>query len=179
MNTICIRPKLYLLIALGLAAFVSPPDLLAIHTPDKTLKFYHTHTGKSLEVTFSRGQEYDPAALRAVNAFLKDFRNGEAIPMDPALLDWLYDLRESLDSDGTYEVISAYRSPQTNNMLRNKSSGVARRSQHLLGKAIDVRLDDVPVGSLHKAALQMQRGGVGYYPASKFVHLDTGRVRRW
>ncbi len=167
-----------LVFAATLSFFVSPSDLFAIG-PDKTLKFYHTHTGKHLQVTYARGGTYDRAALLRVNAFLKDFRNGDEIVMDPALLDWLYDLQQSLGSDGTYEVISAYRSPLTNEMLRRKSNGVASKSQHLLGKAIDVRLDDVDVGALHKAALNMQRGGVGFYPGSRFVHLDTGRVRRW
>ena len=172
--------KVYaVVLAAMLSLFVSPSDLFAINTPDKTLSFYHTHTGKHLQVTYARSGMYDRGALLQVNAFLKDFRNGDEIVMDPALLDWLYDLQQSLGSDGTYEVISAYRSPLTNEMLRGKSNGVARKSQHLLGKAIDVRLDDVDVGDLHRAALNMQRGGVGFYPNSRFVHLDTGRVRRW
>ena len=95
------------------------------------------------------------------------------------MLDFLYDLQRTLNSSGTFEVISAYRSPQTNEILRSRSKGVARRSQHLLGKAIDVRLDDVALKKLRDTAIEMQRGGVGYYPQSNFVHLDTGRVRRW
>ncbi len=101
--------------------------------------------------------------------------------MDPALLDVIYDVRESLGSKGTYQIISAYRSPETNEMLRNRSasSGVARKSQHVLGKAIDVRLEGVRTADLRDAAIRLQRGGVGYYEKSDFVHMDTGRVRRW
>jgi len=91
----------------------------------------------------------------------------------------MYDIRATLGGDGTYEVISAYRSPATNDMLRRRSGGVARNSQHLLGKAIDVRLTDVELSQLRDTALTMQRGGVGYYASSDFVHIDTGRVRRW
>ena len=99
--------------------------------------------------------------------------------MDPHLLDLMYDLRESLGSDGTYEVISAYRSLKTNEMLRNRSGGVANNSQHLYGKAIDIRLTDVDLLRVRDTAITMQRGGVGYYASSNFVHIDTGRVRRW
>ncbi len=145
----------------------------------KTLTFYHTHTGDRLHVTFAQGDTYDTAALEAINGFLKDFRNGEKIAIDPALLDFLYDLQRTLNSSGTFEVISAYRSPQTNEILRSRNNGVARSSQHLLGKAIDVRLDDVELKKLRDTAIEMRRGGVGYYPKSNFVHLDSGRVRRW
>ena len=117
--------------------------------------------------------------MESISDFLKDFRNGEKIAIDPALLEFLYDLQRTLGSTGTFEVISAYRSPQTNEMLRSRSNGVARRSQHLLGKAIDVRLDDVDLATLRDTAIAMKRGGVGYYPRSNFVHLDAGRVRRW
>jgi len=114
-----------------------------------------------------------------VNAFLADFRTGDAIEMDRELLDLIYDVRLSLGSEASFEVISAYRSPKTNEMLRGQSSGVAKNSQHLLGKAIDVRLRGVPTAQLRDAAIELQRGGVGYYKDSDFVHMDTGRVRRW
>ncbi len=147
----------------------------------RELSFYHTHTGKHLNVVYWRNGDYVDSALDDINAFLSDFRTGDEVEMDPQLLDLIYDVRESLGSDGTYQIISAYRSPRTNEMLRGRSaaSGVARKSQHLLGKAIDVRLDDVPTAELRDAALRLQRGGVGYYEASDFVHMDTGRVRRW
>ena len=104
---------------------------------------------------------------------------GQLGAIDPELLDLLYDLRNELDSEGTFEVISAYRSPKTNEMLRANSSGVAKNSQHLRGTAIDIRLRGTRTNKLRDAAWEMQRGGVGYYEMSDFVHVDTGRVRRW
>ncbi len=155
-----------------------PLDALAVDE-QKRLVFFHTHTGKSLDVVFAVGDEPIPAALNQINDFLADFRNGEVIEIDPELLHLLYDIQQSLGSSGRYEVISAFRSPQTNEMLREQGRGVARKSQHILGTAIDVRLSDVELRDLRDAALAQQRGGVGYYPRSNFVHIDTGRVRQW
>lgn len=132
-----------------------------------------------MKVVFKRGGEYVPDALTEINSFLSDFRTGDITEIDPELLDLIFDIRQELDSTGAYEVISAYRSPKTNDMLRGRSSGVAKNSQHLLGKAIDVRLADVKLADLRDKAIAMQRGGVGYYASSNFVHIDTGRVRRW
>jgi len=146
---------------------------------ERTLSFYHTHTQESLTVTFVVDGEFVDSALHEINGFLADFRTGDTIEMDPEMLNFIYDVRESLRNDGVYEVISAYRSPATNDKLRERSSGVARNSQHLLGKAIDVRLRGVDTAELRDAALALKRGGVGYYRASDFVHMDTGRVRRW
>ena len=150
-------------------------------TDERELSFYHTHTGKRLNVVYWQDGDYVDSALEQVNRFLSDFRTGDRVEMDPALLDVIYDVRESLGSKGTYQIISAYRSPETNEMLRNRSasSGVARRSQHVLGKAIDVRLEGVRTADLRDAAIRLQRGGVGYYEKSDFVHMDTGRIRRW
>ena len=145
----------------------------------RQLSFYHTHTQRNLQVTYAIGGEYVDSALAEINVFLADFRNGEQLVIDPALLDLIYDVRESLGGSGAFEVISAYRSPATNEMLRSKSSGVAKNSQHLLGSAIDVRLRGVSTVALRDAAISLQRGGVGYYQSSDFVHIDTGRVRRW
>jgi len=146
---------------------------------ERRLDFYHTHTGKRLDVAYKRNGEYVPEALKNINAFLSDFRTGDSIEMDPKLLDLIFDLRQELGGDGTYEVISAYRSPKTNEMLRGRSNGVAKNSQHLLGKAIDVRLTGVESAKLRDTAIAMQRGGVGYYASPDFVHIDTGRARRW
>lgn len=148
---------------------------------ERQLSFYHTHTGKRLDVVYSRDGAYVPSALEEINHFLFDFRTGDKAEMDPELLDLIYDVREALGSDGVYQVVSAYRSPKTNEMLRGRSqkSGVAKNSQHLLGKAIDVRLEGITTATLRDKAISMQRGGVGYYEASDFVHMDTGRVRRW
>ena len=148
-------------------------------TDERQLSFYHTHTSESLTVTYYRDGEYVPSALADLNHFLRDFRTDDAVNMDPAVFDILYDIQIASGSVGTYQIISAYRSPATNEMLRGKSNGVARKSQHLLGRAIDVRLTDLDTAELRDVALSLQRGGVGYYSKSDFVHVDTGRVRQW
>jgi len=132
---------------------------------ERALSFYHTHTRQQLDVVYFKDGEYVDEALEDVNRFLSDFRTGDIAEIDPTLLDLIYDVRDSLGSDGTYQIISAYRSSKTNEMLRTRSasSGVARKSQHILGKAIDVRLVGVKTTQLRDAAIRMQRGGVGYY----------------
>lgn len=167
-----------LLAAMLIGGFVGPVSS-ASSSGQRQLSFYHTHTHRNLRVTYAIGGEYVESALAEINVFLADFRNGEQLVIDPALLDLIYDVRESLGGTGAFEVISAYRSPGTNEMLRSKSSGVAKNSQHLLGNAIDVRLRGVSTVALRDAAISLQRGGVGYYQSSDFVHIDTGRVRRW
>jgi uncharacterized protein YcbK (DUF882 family) len=157
-----------------------PLSLNRAATPEeRSLSFFHTHTGESLDIVYARDGGYLAPALDRINAFLGDFRTDDVGVMDPALLDILHDLREALDSEETYEIISAYRSPATNEMLRSQSTGVAQDSQHLRGKAIDVRLRGTPTSRLRDAAMEMGRGGVGYYADSDFVHIDTGRVRSW
>ncbi len=146
---------------------------------DRSLSFQHTHTDQRLTVTYYRDGAYVPQALEELNRFLFDFRTGDVVEMDPALFDILHSLQKATGSTGTFEVISAYRSPETNEMLRRRGSGVAKHSQHLLGKAIDVRLTDVDTNILRDIALSMESGGVGYYSRSNFIHVDTGRVRRW
>ena len=160
----------------GATAITAMPVLAA---PMRKLSFYHTHTHKNLSVVYAEKGEYVATALDQINEFLADFRTGGVETIDPALLDLIYDIHEYLGSKAPYQVISAYRSPETNAMLRSGSSGVAKKSQHLLGNAIDVRLSDVQTTKLRDAALAMKRGGVGYYKESDFVHIDTGRVRRW
>jgi uncharacterized protein YcbK (DUF882 family) len=148
---------------------------------ERQLSFYHTHTNKRLDIVYARDGAYIPAALEEINKFLFDFRTGDKAQMDPELLDLIYDVRQALNSDATYQIVSAYRSPKTNEMLRGRSenSGVAKNSQHVLGKAIDVRLEGVKTSTLRDTALAMQRGGVGFYEESDFVHMDTGRPRSW
>lgn len=163
----------------GAIASLMPPLRLTEAADERRLKFFHTHTGKRLEVVYKRGNNYVPEGLSEINEFLSDFRTGDSTNMDPHLLDLIYDLRETLGSEATYEVISAYRSPDTNDLLRGRSGGVAKNSLHLNGKAIDIRLTDVDLSRLRDTAIAMQRGGVGYYASSNFVHVDTGRVRRW
>lgn len=166
------------LVGLAVTAAVTPPrDVRAADA--RQLSLYHTHTHRTLDVVYYENGEYVESALNEINRFLKDFRTGDVADMDPKLLDMLHDVRNELGSDQTFEVISAYRSPQTNEMLRANTKGVAKNSQHLLGHAIDVRLRGTSTPKLRDTAVEMQRGGVGFYKQSDFVHMDTGRVRRW
>ena len=145
----------------------------------RELSFRHTHTGESLTVVYWQNGQYRSDALESINHFLRDFRTGDKAQMDPELLDLLYTVYDQTGSNGQFEIISAYRSPKTNDMLRNRSNGVAKQSQHLLGKAIDVRLTDVPIETIRRIAYKLGVGGVGFYTKSNFVHLDTGRFRTW
>jgi uncharacterized protein YcbK (DUF882 family) len=145
----------------------------------RTLAFRNLHTGEEVDVVYRADGQLDPTALREIDWVLRDFRSGEARPMDRRLLDLLWQLRRSLDTTAPYEVISGYRSPTTNAMLARESRGVSRVSLHMKAMAIDVRLPDRPLLALRDAALGLRLGGVGYYPASDFVHLDVGRVRWW
>ena len=143
------------------------------------LRFYHTHTGKSLAVVYFRDGKYDAGALLQLREFLADWRDQQQHDVDPGLMDILWRIQQETGHHDTYEVISAYRSPSTNRMLRQKSKGVAKLSQHLEGNAIDVRLRGLNLENLRDTAMNLKLGGVGYYSASDFVHLDTGRVRYW
>lgn len=146
---------------------------------ERTLKFFHTHTEDSLQVVYFRQGEYDGEALEQLKVFMADWRNGKQHDLDPKLMDILWQLQQVTGSTNTWEVISAYRSPETNEMLRSRSSGVAKKSQHLLGTAIDVRLRGMELKVLRDNARGLKLGGVGYYAKSDFVHVDTGRVRYW
>jgi len=145
----------------------------------RQLSFYHTHTSEKLSVTYFSDGQYVASSLAELNHFLRDFRTGDVTEMDPGVFDILFEIQQATGSTGTFEVISAYRSPATNEMLRSNSGGVAKNSQHLLGTAIDIRLTDLDTTKLRDVALELQRGGVGYYHESDFVHVDTGRVRQW
>jgi uncharacterized protein YcbK (DUF882 family) len=145
----------------------------------KRLALRNLHTPESLDLEFFRDGAYVPGALAAAQIFLRDYRNDEQHPIDPPLLDYLYEVARSLGVDPVFGVISGYRSPQTNERLRERSGGVARHSLHLDGRAIDVRLEGVDCADLAAGALGLGRGGVGYYRRSDFVHLDTGALRTW
>ena len=165
------------------AAFALPvaalPGLGLASPAPRQLRFYHTHTGEKLNLVYHENGAYLPDALDEINHLLRDFRSDDVFPIDPALLDFLHAAQTRVGSTAGFEIISAYRSPATNEMLRKRGGGVAQKSQHLKGKAIDVRLTDVATANLRQASLDLARGGVGYYPKSDFVHLDTGRVRWW
>jgi uncharacterized protein YcbK (DUF882 family) len=168
---------------LGAGLAVASAPVWARHRVDtevRTLSLHHLHTDERLSVAYRVGDHYQRSALKRLNHFLRDFRTGDEAAIDPQLFDILYDVKRRLGhDDGTFEIISGYRSPRTNAMLRSASSGVARRSLHMSGQALDVRLTEMPTRNIRDAALTLSRGGVGYYPRSDFVHLDTGRVRRW
>lgn len=166
-------------VAAAVPALALPRTALARTDPVRRLTFEHTHTGERLAVDYARGDEYLPDGLSQVNRLLRDFRTGEVHDIDKALLDLLHGLTTLTGTSRPFQVISGYRSPATNSMLRQRSEGVAGRSLHMQGMAIDIRLPDVPLAKLRQAALAASRGGVGYYPASNFVHVDTGRIRRW
>jgi uncharacterized protein YcbK (DUF882 family) len=160
-------------------AVASPGRVLAGPREERVLSFVHTHTHERLSVAYFADGAYLPEGLASLNSFLKDHRTGQEHAIDPALYDMLNDLRFVTRTNSPFQVISAYRSPNTNAMLRQNGGGVAKGSLHLLGRAIDVRLADVSSATLRDAALELQRGGVGYYRGPDFVHVDTGRVRRW
>ena len=156
-----------------------PRPLFAALAPVRALRFTHTHTGERLTIEYFRSGTYLPDALATVNHFLRDFRTGDVHDIDSDLLDLLHGLTTMTESSAPFQVISGYRSPATNEMLRHRSEGVAAGSLHMKGQAIDIRLADVPLATLRRAAVSAGRGGVGYYPSSDFVHVDTGRVRAW
>ena len=172
-----------------LAPLVAWPGLLpaaarltsqsALTRDARRLAFYHTHTGETLDIVYSERGIYVPDALAEIHHLFRDFRTGDVHPIDPGLLDVLHDVQHATGSSGHFEIISAYRSPATNRMLASRSHGVADHSLHLQGQAIDVRLPGVRTVDLRTAGLRLGSGGVGYYPESDFVHLDTGRVRSW
>ncbi len=139
------------------------------------------HTGESLTVTYKRNGMFDRDALEKLNWLLRDWRRNESTSMDPRLFDIVWEAHRQVGSNDAIQVVSAYRSPETNSMLRRRSKGVAKNSQHMLGKAMDFYIPDVSVSDIREVGLKMQRGGVGYYPKSytPFVHLDAGSVRHW
>ncbi len=147
----------------------------------RTLRLYHNHTKESLTVTFRRNGQYDARGLEQLNWFLRDWRRDEPTSMDPRLFDTLWAVYREVGSDDAIHVNSAYRSPRTNSMLRRRSTGVAKNSQHMRGKAMDFYLPDVPIERIRSIGMRLQYGGVGYYPSAytPFVHLDVGSVRAW
>ncbi|TFV72774.1 DUF882 domain-containing protein [Bradyrhizobium frederickii] len=173
-------PRIGLTAALLLAGAGSVHDAAALNET-KTLSFHHTHSGEDLTVTFKRDGRYDEAALKQLNHFLRDWRTQDETVMDRRLFDILWEVYRDVDGKQPIQIISSYRSPATNAMLRRRSSGVARSSQHMLGHAMDFYIPGVPLEQIRFAGLRLQRGGVGFYPTSgsPFVHLDTGSVRHW
>jgi uncharacterized protein YcbK (DUF882 family) len=153
------------------------PAFLTAHK--RALSFYNLHTSEKLNTVYWADGDYVPESLAEVNRILRDHRDGEIHQIEPRLLDILCELRGRLDSSECFEIISGYRSPATNAMLRRQGHGVAENSLHTKGLAADIRIPGRSLALLRRTAVSMKAGGVGYYPASQFVHIDTGRVRTW
>jgi len=171
--------------AAGLAAAtatLAPTSVLAMLTAPSTprrLKFYNLHTSEQLDVVYFEKGRYVPQALAEIDYILRDYRQNVVKPMSPALLDLVVAIRRKLHTDAEVAIISGYRTPETNAMLASHSDGVARHSLHMDGLALDWRVPGRTLEQLHRVALAMRGGGVGYYPSSDFVHVDVGRVRYW
>jgi uncharacterized protein YcbK (DUF882 family) len=169
----------------GVAMTLSAPRVIAsvaaaaVPVRDRALSFYNIHTGEKLSAAFWSDGRYLDDGIKEISWLLRDYRADVAHPIDPKLLDLLYQLQATVEHQGEFHVISGYRSPATNAMLRKKSSGVAKHSYHMLGKAIDVRMPGFDTRQLRNAAIALKDGGVGYYASSNFVHVDVGRVRYW
>lgn len=145
----------------------------------RRVSFRNTHTGESFSGVYRVGNKYLPDAFDQINYVLRDFRSGDVFPIDPRLIDIIYTVHGLTGVDRPYDVISGYRSPKTNAMLRKASTGVAKKSLHMSGRAIDVRIPGFSTAGLRDVAKGVQAGGVGYYAKSDFVHMDTGSVRSW
>ena len=165
-----------------LASAIGLPALAKAAQPapaERTLRLYNTHTGESLRSVFWAEGQFIPDALKDINKLLRDHRNDKIADMDPKLILLLNDVSDKFGDGQTLHIISGYRSPESNAKLAAASNGVAKHSMHMDGKAIDIRMPGKNLAQLHKAAMSMKAGGVGYYPDSQFVHMDTGRVRYW
>lgn len=173
------------LIKLGLGAtagmLVMPPAFANLaKLPERKLSLYNLHTGEQLKTTYWAEGHYQSSELHAISHILRDHRTNEMIDMDNDLIDLMTILHRQMQGKQPYHIISGYRSPKTNDMLRKTGSGgVAKKSFHTLGQAVDIRLPGRQLADLHEAALKLHAGGVGYYPTSDFVHIDTGPVRQW
>jgi uncharacterized protein YcbK (DUF882 family) len=172
------RRRVLRALGLGALALALPFAPRAWATAARSISFYHTHTGERLSVVYFDGGDYVPEALASLNTLLRDFRTGDVSSIDARLFDTLYALNLAC-GPGTFEIISGFRSAQTNALLHARSNGVATNSLHTLGRAIDVRLAGGSTRQLRDAATTLAQGGVGYYASSDFVHLDTGRFRTW
>jgi uncharacterized protein YcbK (DUF882 family) len=167
-------------IGAGAAQWVlQPANLILRPAAVRELSFYNIHTGEALRTVYFEQGDYIPGALHEVNYFFRDFRANEVKPIDPRLLDLLHRIHFALDTSQPFNLISGYRSPATNALLASQSEGVAHHSLHMYGMASDINVQGRSLRLLQTVALAMRGGGVGYYPRSDFVHVDTGRVRHW
>ena len=175
-----ISRRKFLKLGMLAAALPLPASASAwLATPERRLSFHNLHTGENVSLPYWVQGEYVPDSLAEINHVLRDYRNNQVAAIDVRLLDLLDRVKAQLGTSQPFQVISGYRSPATNNMLSERSSGVAKHSLHMEGKAIDIRIPGIQLANLRKTGLALQGGGVGYYPTSDFVHLDVGRVRTW
>lgn len=158
---------------------VVPAPVPTADGPDRLLSFYNLHTDERLKTVYWSQGDYVPEALTEINHILRDFRTGTVVPIHTDLLDLLNRLSATLDTSRPFDIISGYRSPKTNAMLRHRTEGVAKRSLHMRAMAADIRVPGRRLKDLRRAAVALRGGGVGYYPKSDFVHVDVGRVRYW
>jgi uncharacterized protein YcbK (DUF882 family) len=166
--------------ALSAAGFVTSPVFGQTRPHgERVLAFENLHTGERLKTVYWADGRYLNSSMADINHILRDHRTNDIMAMDPQLLDLLHELSLTVESSKPFGIISGYRSPATNAKLRANSSGVAKRSMHMDGKAIDIRLPGYRLSDLRRAALSLRGGGVGYYPRSGFIHMDTGRIRSW
>ena len=164
--------------ALLSAAFANPA-LAAFHADYRILSFYNIHTGEALKTCFRANGRIIHHALERISLIMRDHRTGECRPIDPRLMDQLYRIASRIHPSSPISIISGYRSPSTNAALRRVTSGVARKSLHMEGRAIDIRIPGIRTTRLRRLAVGFAAGGVGYYPRSDFVHLDTGPFKVW
>ena len=167
------------LVAPAMTAPAAPAALSGALADVRRVVLHNLHTGDRFDEVYYEKGSYVPDAMAEAQRVLRDWRNGEEHFMDPKLFDVLHGISEKLETKAPFQIISGYRSPQTNAMMHERSAGVASHSQHMVGKASDIRVDGVELANLHKAALSLQAGGVGFYPVSNFVHVDVARVRTW
>jgi len=167
-------------LGLALSAVTIPALAKKKNNQPRIVSLHHLHTDEKIEIVYRIGDRYQRDALKRLNEFLRDFRTGDIATIDPKLFDLLFDINRRLGyPDGSFEILSGYRSPVTNAMLRKASRRVARNSLHMSGKAIDIRSSGASTRRVRDSALSLRRGGVGFYSRSDFVHVDTGSVRRW
>jgi len=155
------------------------PSIVLAHANERALALYNMHTGESVKTVFWANGDYVKDGMDEISRLLRDYRTADVIPFDPRLIDTLYHLHRKVDAHQPFHVVSGYRSPITNAILRKHDRSVAKNSYHMRGMAVDSYLPKVALSTLHHAALSLRAGGVGYYPKTGFIHLDSGRVRSW
>lgn len=177
----CQFRRRFLQIGVGATASLAMPNAFAtmLKQPERKIALLNLHTGEQVKATYWAEGQYQSSELQAINRVLRDHRTGDINDIDSNLIEMLNLLHQKMHGKQPFHVISGYRSPKTNALLRQNSGGVAKKSLHMQGKAIDVRLPGRELNELQKSALNLKVGGVGYYPGSNFLHIDTGRVRNW